>query len=460
MQKLAVFCTCVIICFSLQAQPAYKIKGCLTDFPYNRVLLSAINGSSNRVLDTCVVRNGCFEFSLKPSYKRGMYSIILDKKTNAFIRIIFNHENIEFYSNFKYLLDSMNFIHSAENKLFYRNAKFLSNYAKKLDLANKVIAVYSNNDAFSKSAIKEIANLKKRLDDHNNEMVRPVDSLLYRKFYKAQQPVNAPANLSEEQKRVYLREHYFDNVDFTCEPLIRTDILSGLITKFIALFESKTSTRTDQENNYIKAVESLLSQASVNEEMHKFIEQNLVQVFQYGEYDSIGAYIKEKQVSSGMCMSDVESAQLKASIESIKRVSVGQPAPEIAITDLAGKSFRLSDIKYPYTLVVFWSSHCGHCTKMLPELSELYKSQKNNQLEVVAISTEPKRQDWLTFLNNGEYNWINYLDPDGFKSQITKDYNIIGTPTFLLLDENKVIISKPNSIENLDARLKELNLVY
>jgi thiol-disulfide isomerase/thioredoxin len=353
----------------------------------------------------------------------------------------------------------MNFIHSAENKLFYENAKFLANYAKKLDLANKVIAVYNKDDAFSKSATKEIVNLKKGLDEHNNEIVRPSDSLLYRKFYKAQQPVNAPANLLGEQKRMYLREHYFDNIDFTCEPLIRTDILSGLIPKFIALFESKTLTRTEQENNYIKAVESLLSQTSANEGMHKFMEQSMVQVFQYGEYDNIGAYIKEKQISSGMCMSDVESTQLKASIESIKRVSVGQPAPEIAITDLTGKSFHLSDIKYPYTLVVFWSSHCGHCTKMLPELSKIYKSQKNKQLEIVAISTETKRQDWLSFINNGEYNWINYLDANGYKSQTNKDYNIMGTPTFLLLDENKVIISKPNSIESLHTKLEELNLV-
>jgi len=109
--------------------------------------------------------------------------------------------------------------------------------------------------------------------------------------------------------------------------------------------------------------------------------------------------------------------------------------------------------------VLFWSSHCGHCTKMLPELSKIYKSQKSKQLEVVAISTEPKRQDWLAFLNHGDYNWINYLDADGYKSQTTKDYNIIGTPTFLLLDENKVIISKPNSIENLHTKLMELNLV-
>jgi peroxiredoxin/uncharacterized membrane protein YphA (DoxX/SURF4 family) len=54
----------------------------------------------------------------------------------------------------------------------------------------------------------------------------------------------------------------------------------------------------------------------------------------------------------------VEASELKA----------GDPVPDVRLVDLMGHSVRLWDFVQRQTLVVFWSSMCGFCREMLPDL--------------------------------------------------------------------------------------------
>ena len=101
--------------FLLQAENSFKIKGCLDNNKYHRVYLSLIMGESKKIIDTSLVTNGCFDFYLSDSARPGMYSIILDLKKDAYIRVLFNRENIVFHSDLTWLLDSMEFTESKEN---------------------------------------------------------------------------------------------------------------------------------------------------------------------------------------------------------------------------------------------------------------------------------------------------------------------------------------------------------
>jgi len=44
------------------------------------------------------------------------------------------------------------------------------------------------------------------------------------------------------------------------------------------------------------------------------------------------------------------------------------------------------------------------------------------------------------------------------RNQMLAQYNVFGTPTFLLLDENKTIVSKPSSVADLQVELLKLNM--
>jgi thiol-disulfide isomerase/thioredoxin len=177
----------------------------------------------------------------------------------------------------------------------------------------------------------------------------------------------------------------------------------------------------------------------------------------YGNYDIVGNYMS-KFYNDTPYSSTQTLQQIHEKLVDLKIVSIGTEAPQIKMTDYNGNPFLLSDISNNYTLLVFWSTYCSHCTEMLPSLKKLYDLRRNNSLEILAVSFDTDKKSWQDFLKNGGYSWINYSDLKGWESDIAATYKIKGTPTFILLDKNKRVIAKPATFEELARKLTTLNL--
>ena len=52
------------------------------------------------------------------------------------------------------------------------------------------------------------------------------------------------------------------------------------------------------------------------------------------------------------------------------KLKVGQPAPEVKLADLEGKTVELRDFKGDEALVLFWNPGCGFCQQMFPDIKE------------------------------------------------------------------------------------------
>jgi peroxiredoxin len=66
----------------------------------------------------------------------------------------------------------------------------------------------------------------------------------------------------------------------------------------------------------------------------------------------------------------------------------GKPAPDFALTDLAGKEHKLSDYKGKDILIIFWATWCPPCRMEIPHLIELRKTVADGELAMLAISNE------------------------------------------------------------------------
>lgn len=64
---------------------------------------------------------------------------------------------------------------------------------------------------------------------------------------------------------------------------------------------------------------------------------------------------------------------------------------------LDGKPFDLANLRGKVVLVVFWSTTCAVCRDKMPELRANYEGWRSQPFEMVLVSMDRRRQDWLDY---------------------------------------------------------------
>jgi thiol-disulfide isomerase/thioredoxin len=105
--------------------------------------------------------------------------------------------------------------------------------------------------------------------------------------------------------------------------------------------------------------------------------------------------------------------------------------------------------------LLFWDANCGKCKEEIPKIMELYKAQNaktnlnaNKKVEVYGVGMTPDPKEWKKYIHENKLPWINVNDPN-HESNFRKFYDVYSTPVIYLLDENKNIVAKRLSTEQL-----------
>lgn len=133
----------------------------------------------------------------------------------------------------------------------------------------------------------------------------------------------------------------------------------------------------------------------------------------------------------------------------IKRLAIGDPAPDFKLPGIDGRTYTLADFKdAPVLMVIFLSNHCPYShaaeTRLLPLVAEL----KGRGLAVVAINPNHPDAVAISELGYGKYNdsfaeMKPYAEEAGFtfpylydgETQATaKAYGALATPHVFLFD--------------------------
>jgi thiol-disulfide isomerase/thioredoxin len=113
------------------------------------------------------------------------------------------------------------------------------------------------------------------------------------------------------------------------------------------------------------------------------------------------------------------------------------------------KPRKLSNLKTPFTLIVFGASTCPKCTEEIPQIASLYSKWKEQGVEVVFISLDENEIAFQRFIRS--FPFISTCDFKKWKSPIVEDYYVFGTPTMFLVDNKREILLRPNSVNQMDA---------
>jgi peroxiredoxin len=154
------------------------------------------------------------------------------------------------------------------------------------------------------------------------------------------------------------------------------------------------------------------------------------------------------------CFYGVESKKL---IEKLKAVTVGYMAPDFTLPDTSGtKNYSLSQFKGRYLLVDFWASWCGPCKGEIPFLKEAYTQFHDKGFDIMSVSLDDKRENWLAAVKQFQMPWAQVSDCKGFRNKVNELYPIPSIPKTLLLDKTGKIIATDLRGKALDAKLEEL----
>ena len=129
---------------------------------------------------------------------------------------------------------------------------------------------------------------------------------------------------------------------------------------------------------------------------------------------------------------------------------IGEIAPDLTLESFDGEFINLHQIESKLTVVLIYEPNCSHCKVFVPEFyKEVYLPNKDNGLTVYAIYSMDDKEEWTEFLaKHNMFDWINVWDPQ-HTSRFKIKYDARKTPGVHLLDQNKKIIGKKLTVEQL-----------
>lgn len=440
------------------AQSTYTLQGQLNGLPDQKVYLMNFYGEKNALIDS--VRSdgaGNFSFVVPSALAPGLYRVSWGEE--KYVDLIFNHENISFRANAGNVSDSLVILESVENKFFYDFMMADRISQTKLELLQPIVDYYPDQDSFYFNAIANYEQVQRAQEMLLDSLKREYPDAYFVKILKHYSTPFLPASLAPNARLAFLKQHYFDNVDYNDTALLRSNAWSNKAISYLALYGNNRFTQKQLEAEFIKAVTVMLSDAGENPEIFKYLLDYLVSGFDKYHFEDVITYLAENFQDPYACEDQEKKSALQKKLDTFKKIAIGQPAPDFEIPDTQGQPVKLSGIDSEYTLLIFWSSECGHCLQMLPKAKALYEAQNPKRYEVVAVSIDTSRAGWMQVVNEEKLNWINASELKGFDGKSADMYNIYATPTMFLLDRDKKIVSKPISYRELEAALKQQGLL-
>ena len=137
---------------------------------------------------------------------------------------------------------------------------------------------------------------------------------------------------------------------------------------------------------------------------------------------------------------------------------IGKQFLDVEEPDTDGNVRRLSDYagQGKWVLVNFWASWCCTCKWEMPNVVAAYKKYHEKGLEIVGLSFDGERDDWMEAIESWNMPWIHLSDLRLCRSEAGKIYDVRTYPDNVLIDPEGIIVARGLLGDELEEVLSNL----
>jgi thiol-disulfide isomerase/thioredoxin len=426
------------------------LTGEIQSSPNQYLSIYRMKGEVRYLLDSVVTDNkGVFAYELPKSLQPGM--LLLHNNDSKSLKLIYNHEPVQFKIEGFEKLETLVFINSKENTIWREYIDLRNDINLRLNLITPVLDNYPENTKYYKASKKEYNKLKNKLlgfvENINKQYANTFSSKLIRTDFVSPPPIE----LNQIDRLDYLKDHFLDSINFADTLLLNSDILTKKMIDFLALHQQENAGMSELQIEFIKALDQIMLRAAEEENVYIFVLGFFLEGFTEMGLSIVTDYLSELPHFQAECMGVASMMRIEQLVEPFRKIQFGAVAPPIIGNDLTDKPFSLDQIESKHTIIVFWSIHCPFCLELLPKLKIL--KRQHPEIEIVSVIIGKQNEDVKDFIEQEKLDWIHIWDGLNWDSPNATEYKVYGTPTIFLLNEKHQIIAKPMTYPDLEKSL-------
>jgi thiol-disulfide isomerase/thioredoxin len=440
-----------------QIKAGYDISVNINGLGDSTVFLAYHFGDKQYIRDTVKLdRNGYGKFTGSQTLPQGIYMIVIPG--NKYFEILMPaRQSFNVNCTYSDYFKSLRFTGSEENTAFI---DYQRTWVSMQEESGRLNARYQANKQ-NKDSIKVLNELaagnEEKMRLYLNSVVKDNKGTLLSMVVKMIVPIQVPDIVIPENAKnpdsirwirsyLYNRDHFFDNIDFSDERILRTPILKSKLDVF---FKDVVIQLADSINREIDKLIPRCTDYKVFQYVAVYLFNHFRESGIMG-HDAVIVKLADDIYLSGKADWTTQEWRdnLKKEVDRIRPSLIGIKGHDLVMNTFNGVFVSLYDIKKDFTILYFWEPDCGHCKEATPKLKQYYDKAKNQGVEIFAVCTQSDRAKWEKYIQENKLDWINGWDPQR-TTNFDYYYNVTATPGIFILDKNKKIIAKKLGVDDI-----------